>query len=157
MQVVHFLNAIDGENHAGDFLDVQLGWASFQQNMRGFPEDADGGPQNQNADGKTEKGIEPFATRAQIEQGILKGRNLELLYCADPVDVFVQRWIDAMPQYGPGHADVVAELRAGVPPTIAVAGSYLDGIGVPACIGAATRAATRAIRALGALKPEVAR
>ncbi len=37
---------------------------------------------------KTEKGIEPFATRAQIDQGILKGRNLELLYCADPVDVF---------------------------------------------------------------------
>jgi len=37
---------------------------------------------------KTEKGIEPFATRAQIDLGILKGRNLELLYCADPVDVF---------------------------------------------------------------------
>lgn len=73
---------------------------------------------------------------------------------ADPVDVFVQRWIDAMPQYGPGHADVVAELRAGLPPTIAVAGSYLDGIGVPACIGAAGRAVTLAVRAL---KPEVAR
>ena len=76
---------------------------------------------------------------------------------ADPVDVLVQRWIDAMPQYGPGHADVVAELRAALPPTIAVAGSYLDGIGVPACIGAAGRAATRAVRAVGALNPEVAR
>ncbi|HWT49582.1 MAG TPA: protoporphyrinogen oxidase, partial [Mycobacterium sp.] len=53
----------------------------------------------------------------------------------DPVDARVQRWIDAMPQYGPGHADVVAEVRAGLPPTLAVAGSYLDGIGVPACIG----------------------
>jgi protoporphyrinogen/coproporphyrinogen III oxidase len=66
----------------------------------------------------------------------------------DPVDVRVQRWPDAMPQYGPGHRDVVAELRAGLPPTLAVAGSYLDGIGVPACIAAAGRAVTGAIRAV---------
>jgi oxygen-dependent protoporphyrinogen oxidase len=66
----------------------------------------------------------------------------------EPVDVRVQRWPDAMPQYGPGHRDVVAELRAGVPPTVAVAGSYLDGIGVPACIAAAGRAVTGAIRAV---------
>jgi oxygen-dependent protoporphyrinogen oxidase len=58
----------------------------------------------------------------------------------EPVDVRVQRWIDAMPQYGPGHADLVAEVRAGLPPGLGVAGSYLDGIGVPACIGAAGRA-----------------
>ncbi|OBK51689.1 protoporphyrinogen oxidase [Mycobacterium sp. 1081908.1] len=68
----------------------------------------------------------------------------------DPVDARVQRWIDAMPQYGPGHADVVAEVRAGLPPTLAVAGSYLDGIGVPACVGAAGRA-------VEALQAEVAR
>lgn len=68
----------------------------------------------------------------------------------DPVDARVQRWIDAMPQYGPGHADLVAELRAGLPPALAVAGSYLDGIGVPACVGAAGRAAE-------ALNAEVAR
>jgi protoporphyrinogen/coproporphyrinogen III oxidase len=66
----------------------------------------------------------------------------------DPVDARVQRWPDAMPQYGPGHRDVVAELRAGLPPTVAVAGSYLDGIGVPACIAAAGRAVTSAIRAV---------
>jgi protoporphyrinogen/coproporphyrinogen III oxidase len=66
----------------------------------------------------------------------------------DPVDACVQRWPDAMPQYGPGHRDLVAELRAGLPPTLAVAGSYLDGIGVPACIAAAGRAVTGAIRAV---------
>lgn len=60
---------------------------------------------------------------------------------AEPVDFRVQRWIDAMPQYGPGHLELVAELRAGLPPTIAAAGGYLDGIGVPACVAAATRAA----------------
>ncbi|MGE2718529.1 protoporphyrinogen oxidase [Mycolicibacterium celeriflavum] len=58
----------------------------------------------------------------------------------EPVDYHVQRWIDAMPQYGPGHGALVAELRAGLPPTIAVAGGFLDGIGVPACVAAATRA-----------------
>lgn len=59
----------------------------------------------------------------------------------EPVDCHVARWIDAMPQYGPGHGDLVAELRAGLPPTLAVAGGYLDGIGVPACVATATRAA----------------
>ena len=59
----------------------------------------------------------------------------------EPVDLRVHRWLDAMPQYGPGHAQLVAELRAGLPPGLAVAGSYLDGIGVPACIAAAGRAA----------------
>lgn len=75
----------------------------------------------------------------------------------EPVDVRVQRWIDAMPQYGPGHAELVAELRAGLPPTLAVAGSYLDGIGVPACVGAAGRAAERVIRAVGDVDAQVAR
>ena len=60
----------------------------------------------------------------------------------EPVDCHVHRWIDAMPQYGPGHLDLVADLRAGLPPTLAVAGGYLDGIGVPACVAAATTAAS---------------
>ncbi|MDT5219712.1 MAG: protoporphyrinogen/coproporphyrinogen oxidase [Mycobacterium sp.] len=70
------------------------------------------------------------------------GLGVELL------DVRVQRWIDAMPQYGPGHAGLVAELRGGLPATVAVAGSYLDGIGVPACVGAAGKAATSVVEAL---------
>jgi protoporphyrinogen/coproporphyrinogen III oxidase len=74
----------------------------------------------------------------------------------EPVDVCVRRWIDAMPQYGPGHADVVAEVRAGLPPTLAVAGSYLEGIGVPACVGAAGRAATRVVSAVEGISAEVA-
>lgn len=65
----------------------------------------------------------------------------------EPVDCHVHRWIDAMPQYGPGHPELVAELRAGLPPTLAVAGGYLDGIGVPACVAAATRAAASLVTA----------
>ncbi len=59
----------------------------------------------------------------------------------DPVDVRVHRWLDAMPQYSPGHRELAAGLRAGLPPTLAIAGNYLDGIGVPACVGVAGRAA----------------
>jgi oxygen-dependent protoporphyrinogen oxidase len=86
-------------------------------------------------------------------------RDLAAVFGLDvePVDTRVRRWADAMPQYGPGHADVVAEVRAGLPPTIAVAGSYLDGIGVPACIGAAGRAVERVIGAAEGLDAEVAR
>lgn len=66
----------------------------------------------------------------------------------EPIDVRVQRWLGAMPQYGPGHADLVVELRAGLPPTLAVAGSYLDGIGVPACVASAGKAVTSVVAAL---------
>jgi protoporphyrinogen/coproporphyrinogen III oxidase len=65
----------------------------------------------------------------------------------DPVDSHVQRWLDAMPQYGPGHLELVAELRAGLPPTLSVAGGYLDGIGVPACVGSGARAAAAVVTA----------
>ncbi len=37
---------------------------------------------------KTDHGLVPYLTRAEIEQGGLKGQNLELLYFHDPVDVF---------------------------------------------------------------------
>jgi membrane-bound lytic murein transglycosylase A len=37
---------------------------------------------------KTEAGVEPYATRAAIEQGALKDKNLELMYLTDPVEVF---------------------------------------------------------------------
>jgi len=58
----------------------------------------------------------------------------------EPVDMRVHRWLDAMPQYSPGHAGVVTQLRTGLPPGLALAGNYLDGIGVPACVAAAGRA-----------------
>lgn len=55
--------------------------ASLEEGERGA---AGGGSQGH----KSQKASEPFATRAEIDQGALKGRDLELLYCADPVDVF---------------------------------------------------------------------
>ncbi|BBY60250.1 protoporphyrinogen oxidase [Mycolicibacterium sarraceniae] len=59
----------------------------------------------------------------------------------DPIEVLVHRWLDAMPQYGPGHRELTIGLRTDLPPTLALAGNYLDGIGVPACVAVAGRAA----------------
>lgn len=64
---------------------------------------------------------------------------------AKPVDMLVHRWLDALPQYGPGHAGLAAEIRAGLPPGIALAGNYLDGVGVPACLTTAYRAAAAVV------------
>ncbi|WP_059020327.1 protoporphyrinogen oxidase [Mycobacterium sp. M26] len=65
----------------------------------------------------------------------------------DPVEILVHRWLDAMPQYGPGHAGLAARLRADLPPTLALAGNYLDGIGVPACLAVAGAAAAAVVDA----------
>lgn len=37
---------------------------------------------------KTADGVEPYATRAEIEDGLLAGQGLELVWLADPVDTF---------------------------------------------------------------------
>jgi membrane-bound lytic murein transglycosylase A len=37
---------------------------------------------------KTANGVEPYATRAEIENGALEGQGLELVWLADPVDTF---------------------------------------------------------------------
>lgn len=65
----------------------------------------------------------------------------------DPLAVLVRRWIDAMPQYGPGHRELAAEMLAGLPPSLAIAGNYIDGVGVPACVAAAGRAAATVVAA----------
>lgn len=37
---------------------------------------------------QTDKGLEPFPKRAEIENGVLAGQGLELLYLQDPIDMF---------------------------------------------------------------------
>ena len=64
----------------------------------------------------------------------------------EPAEARVARWIDAMPQYAPGHATLVTEIRRNLPDSLALAGNYLDGIGVPACIASGTAAAARLAR-----------
>jgi len=62
---------------------------------------------------------------------------------ASPVDTHVQRWGGGLPQYAVGHLDRVARVRAAVAavPGLAVCGAAYDGVGIPAVIASAHRAA----------------
>jgi oxygen-dependent protoporphyrinogen oxidase len=68
---------------------------------------------------------------------------------AAPVDTHVQRWGGALPQYAVGHLDRVARIRAAVAavPGLAVCGAAYDGVGIPAVIASARRAAATLTRA----------
>jgi len=69
-----------------------------------------------------------------------------------PVDLRVTRWGGSLPQYGVGHLDRVARIRAAVAvqPGLAVCGAAYDGVGVAACIASAQRAVDEVMRALSA-------
>jgi oxygen-dependent protoporphyrinogen oxidase len=64
-------------------------------------------------------------------------------FTAAPVTAHVQRWGGGLPQYGVGHLDRVRAIEDGLPPGVAVAGSALHGVGVPACIATGRAAAER--------------
>ena len=53
----------------------------------------------------------------------------------------VSRWAGAFPQYRPHHAAHIAAIESALPSGLVVAGAGYHGIGVPACINSARRAA----------------
>jgi protoporphyrinogen/coproporphyrinogen III oxidase len=59
------------------------------------------------------------------------------------LDATVQRWGGGLPQYAVGHLDRVSRVREGVArlPGLAVCGAAYDGVGIPAVIASARRAA----------------
>jgi oxygen-dependent protoporphyrinogen oxidase len=68
---------------------------------------------------------------------------------ARPVDSHVQRWGGGLPQYAVGHLERVARIRDAVArvPGLAVCGAAYDGVGIPAVIASAHRAAAEITRA----------
>ncbi|MFF1508126.1 protoporphyrinogen oxidase [Streptomyces sp. NPDC058326] len=62
---------------------------------------------------------------------------------ARPVATTVTRWTGGLPQYPVGHLDRVARVREAVAalPGLRVAGAAYDGVGIPACVASAHRAA----------------
>lgn len=60
---------------------------------------------------------------------------------AVPVDTHVQRWGGGLPQYAVGHLDLVARVRSSLPAGLVVCGAWCDGVGIPAVIASARRAA----------------
>ncbi len=71
---------------------------------------------------------------------------------AEPVDAVVTRWGGGLPQYGVGHVERIARVRADVArvPGLAVCGAAFDGVGVPACIASARAAVARVVTDLAA-------
>ncbi len=69
---------------------------------------------------------------------------------AEPVECHVQRWGGGLPQYAVGHRQRVARILADVQrvPGLAVCGASYDGVGIPACIASAHRAADRVLASL---------
>jgi protoporphyrinogen/coproporphyrinogen III oxidase len=61
------------------------------------------------------------------------------------LDAAVQRWGGGLPQYAVGHLDRVAKVREEVArlPGLAVCGAAYDGVGIPAVIASARRAAAK--------------
>ncbi|MDN3292510.1 protoporphyrinogen oxidase [Streptomyces ficellus] len=62
---------------------------------------------------------------------------------ARPVATEVTRWIGGLPQYPVGHLARVARVRDAVAklPALRVCGAVYDGVGIPACVASARRAA----------------
>jgi protoporphyrinogen/coproporphyrinogen III oxidase len=78
-----------------------------------------------------------LVARVRADLGVLAGIT------GAPVATHVQRWGGGLPQYGVGHLDRVRAIEEGLPAGVAVAGSALHGVGVPACIATARAAAER--------------
>jgi protoporphyrinogen/coproporphyrinogen III oxidase len=53
----------------------------------------------------------------------------------------VSRWGGSLPQYGVGHVPRVAQARAALPATLALAGAGFDGVGIAACVRSGEAAA----------------
>lgn len=69
---------------------------------------------------------------------------------AEPTATRVHRWMDAFPQYTPGHADRVDAIEQALAedaPTIHVVGAAYRGIGIPSCIEGGRSLATRLVAA----------
>ncbi|MEU0302566.1 protoporphyrinogen oxidase [Streptomyces sp. NPDC006175] len=69
---------------------------------------------------------------------------------ARPVDTEVTRWIGGLPQYPVGHLSRVARIREEVAklPGLRVCGAVYDGVGIPACVASAHRAADEIVQDL---------
>jgi oxygen-dependent protoporphyrinogen oxidase len=68
------------------------------------------------------------------------------------VDSRVTRWGGALPQYAPGHLDLVGRLRAALPDGLVVAGAAYDGVGIPLVTKSGQEAA-RSLLSLPRLSP----
>ncbi|WP_426242022.1 protoporphyrinogen/coproporphyrinogen oxidase [Nocardioides sp. LHG3406-4] len=82
------------------------------------------------------------ATDAELVTASLVDLRAMVAITATPVETHVQRWGGALPQYAVGHRARMERVRAGLEGSgVAVCGAAYDGVGIPAVIGSARRAA----------------
>ena len=86
---------------------------------------------------------EILATVTQYVSGVLGAT-------AAPELQHIVRWTSAMPKYVVGHRQRVAEVEAGLPTGVVIAGSALNGVGVPDCISDGRRVARGVLAGLDA-------
>jgi oxygen-dependent protoporphyrinogen oxidase len=67
-----------------------------------------------------------------------------------PRGAVVTRWGGGLPQYSVGHLDRVARIKTALAdlPGVVACGAAFDGVGIPACIGSGTAAATQLLAGL---------
>ncbi len=75
---------------------------------------------------------------------------------AAPIDSYVQRWPNAIPQLEIGHLELVSKIRENLAlfKRIYLAGSSYDGIGIAACLNSGSKAARQCLIDLGIAKEE---
>ncbi|GAA5055298.1 protoporphyrinogen oxidase [Nocardia callitridis] len=68
----------------------------------------------------------------------------------DPLSSVVARWRGGLAQYAPGHTErvAIAESEVATLDGLAIAGAYLHGVGVPACVASGTAAAEKVLTTL---------
>ncbi|GCD97406.1 protoporphyrinogen oxidase [Embleya hyalina] len=69
---------------------------------------------------------------------------------AEPIDTRVTRWGGGLPQYAVGHLGRIACVRDAVErlPRLAVCGAVYEGVGIPACVASASKAAAEVLAQL---------
>ncbi|MBI3356261.1 MAG: protoporphyrinogen oxidase [Nitrospirae bacterium] len=83
--------------------------------------------------------LEDSALVAQLHNDLVDATGIT----AEPVQYFVQRWPEAIPQLEIGHLDLVRQVREELEsyPGVMLAGSSYDGLGIATCLRSGERAA----------------
>jgi len=78
----------------------------------------------------------------ELSDRVLQELRFVLGRCGEPTASLVQRWPQGLPQYRPGHEQLVQRAREAASRLgVALAGNAYDGVGIPASVGSGRRAA----------------
>ena len=88
----------------------------------------------------------------ELAKAVLGELKMLLGISEPPLEILLQRWPRAFPQYLPGHSRKIERAQAALKdlPPLALAGPSLGGIGIPACLTSGERAAAEVVDRLGA-------